>query len=413
MATLDLKPRSPSGGLAPRVVLLLDGKGLVVSAKRTPSKSGFDSISDYRGTSVHDFLHPDCASGCDLRKSWGDAWTRLQTEDFVEWELNDRFLDCLLRFNLTWPPSNRAGEGERRRRSALLTVRDITKYRTAHESLRRREEELVELVREQGLELASAQSRLKKGDKVGEADDKLLEEFDRKIRSLSHSVIMAQENERKRIASDLHDGSAQSLTMLKFGIEASIEKLTAENSDLDLHMLESIAEQTKRTVEEVRRISQNLAPTVLDDFGLQVAVEWLCEEVESRFPALQVECSLCTDAPFLEKKETTDPVSIALYRVAQEGLHNATKHAEASLIKVAIENLDGGIVLTISDDGVGFSLEEQIVTENGEPNVSLGLCGMRERVSTSGGLFEIDSEPGRGTTIRATWSRETLSLLTD
>ena len=117
---------------------------------------------------------------------------------------------------------------------------------------------------------------------------------------------MAQENERKRIASDLHDGIAQSLTMLKFGIETSIEKLSAENSDLDLQMLESIAEQTKRTVEEVRRISQNLAPTMLDDFGLQVAIEWLCDEVESCFPALQVESSLCTDALFLEKKETTD-----------------------------------------------------------------------------------------------------------
>jgi len=249
-------------------------------------------------------------------------------------------------------------------------------------------------------------------------DDKLLAEFDSKIRSLSHAVIMAQENERKRIASDLHDGIAQSLTMLKFGIEASIEKLTVENKGLDLHMLENIVDQTKRTVEEVRRISQNLTPTMLDDFGLQVAVEWLCEELESRFPDLQVECSLCANALSFdkaelspEKKEATNLVSIALYRGIPEGLQNATKHADGSLIRVAIETVDDGILLTIADDGMGFSLEDQEVPGGQGP--SLGLRGMRERVATSGGSFEIDSQPGRGTTIRAKWSRATLSLLTN
>jgi signal transduction histidine kinase len=255
LALRSLITKNPTEELAPRIVLLLDGDGFAVSAKckraetETEAEPGFHKFTDFRGISVHEFLHSDCAGDCGFEEMWNDARNQLQQRDFAEWELNDQILDRLLRFNLTRLPSPREGEIERRRRNALLTIRDITKYRKAHESLRQREEELMTLVRQQGLELASAQSRLEKDGKAHQDDQTLLAEFDEKIRSLGQSVIVAQENERKRIASDLHDGIAQSLMALKFSIEASIEALAAENKDLDLRTLENAADQIKGTVE--------------------------------------------------------------------------------------------------------------------------------------------------------------------
>jgi len=409
------KSPDPAEELAPRIVLLLDGDGFAVSAKckraETDVESDSDKFADFRGISVHEFLHSDCAGDCGFEEMWNDARNQLQRRDFAEWELNDQILDRLLRFNLTRLPSSRDGEIERRRRNALLTIRDITKYRKAHESLRQREEELMTLVRQQGLELASAQSRLEKDGKSQKEDQMLLAEFDEKIRMLSQSVILAQENERKRIASDLHDGIAQSLMALKFSIEASIETLAANNKDIDLRSFENAADQIKGTVEEVRRISRNLAPTMLDNFGLQVAVESLCEEIESHHAGLQVECCLCVDGLCIDEKNAPNLVSIAIYRIVQEGLNNAIKHAGASLIRVVIEKLDDGIELTISDNGVGFIPEDRKVWDG--DGQGLGLRSMRERVTATGGSFEIESPQDQGATIRATWSEENLALLAD
>lgn len=376
----------------------------MVSARHSLSHPGHEHDSDFRGASVHDFLHADCVGECGFDELWSKARSQLTREDFVEWELSDQVLRKLLRFNLTRPPRDREVEDERRQLHQLLTIRDITQYREAHESLRQREEDLVTLVRQQSIDLARAQSQ-------SDADPKLMAEFEEEIRRLSRRVIMAQEDERKRIATDLHDGIAQSLTMLKFSIESSIHKLHSENKDVDLAMLESAAEQIITTVEEVRRISWNLTPTMLEDWGLQAVIEWLCEEVESHYPNLNIECSLCLDGRCLGEREIPHLVSIAIYRIVQEGLNNATKHAGAKLIKVAVEELDDGIRLIVSDNGNGFEADDGAARGSDRPG--MGLNSMRERVEATGGLFDITSKPDKGTTIRAKWSESQLKLLVD
>jgi len=402
----NLNPESPNltENLAPRVVLLLDREGLVVSARHSVAHPGHEHDSDFRGASVHDFLHADCAGECGFDDLWSKARSQLKREYFVEWELSDQVLHKLLRFNLTRPPRDREAENERRQLHQLLTIRDITQYREAHESLRKREEDLVTLVRQQSIDLARAQDQ-------SDDDPKLMAEFEEKIRQLSRRVIVAQENERKRIATDLHDGIAQSLTMLKFSIESSIHKLHSENKGVDLAMLESAADQIKATVEEVRRISWNLTPTMLEDWGLQAAIEWLCEEMESHYPNLNIECSLCLDGRCLGEREIPHLVSIAIYRIVQEGLNNATKHAGAALIKVAVEELNDGIRLIVSDNGSGFEADDR--ASQGSDRPSMGLYSMRERVEATGGLIDIASEPDKGTTISAAWSESQLKLLVD
>ena len=411
LATLDADSRKPTEKLAPRIVLLLDSEGLVVSARNSRAHPDTTKASSFEGASVHDFLHTNCSGECGFTEMWIKARNQLQHDDFVEWELSDRVLQKLLRFNLTRPPSNRDEECERRQRNELLTIRDITQYRKAHESLRRREEELIELVRQQGIELVKVQRREEETAENSKDDSELLTEFEDKVRHLSRRVILAQEDERKRIATDLHDGIAQSLVMLKFSIEGSIEKLQSENKSAVLGMLRSAADQIKGTVEDIRRISWNLTPTMLDDWGLQAAIERLCEDIESHYADVKIECSLCLKGLCLEHKDTPHVVSIAIYRVVQESLNNAIKHAGASLIKVAVDELEDGVRLTVSDDGVGFQLEEE--SDQGAVMSGLGIGSMRDRIAATGGLFEIKSEQGHGTIIHATWSEQQLKLLVD
>jgi signal transduction histidine kinase len=237
-------------------------------------------------------------------------------------------------------------------------------------------------------------------DTVVKCNGDLAAECRNKIRLLSQSVIMAQENERMRIASDLHDGLAQNLAMLNFNVEASIDKLQSEHKDFDLTMLESVAIQVKSAVEEVRRISWNLAPTTLEDLGLQHSIEGLCREIELHHRDLQIDCSLGTDEQNLGVNEIPNLLAIALFRIVQEGLNNAIKHAEASLIKIVIEKVNG-VELIIADNGVGFNRENQ-EDWSGEGS-GLGFRSMRERVAATGGLLEIDSGHDQGTTIHATW----------
>jgi signal transduction histidine kinase len=248
-------------------------------------------------------------------------------------------------------------------------------------------------------------------DTVLKCDGVLAAQCRSEIRLLSQSVIMAQENERMRIASDLHDGLAQNLAMLKFNVEASIDKLQSDHTDLDLTMLENVANQVKAAVEEVRRISRNLTPTTLDDLGLQHSIEGLCREIELHHPDLQIDCSLCADEQNQGENEIPNLIVIALFRIVQEGLNNAIKHAQASLIKVAIEWTDDGIELNLLDNGVGFTREYQTVW--GGEGTGLGFRSMRERVSATGGSLEIESGQDQGTSIRATWSEQDLKSLAE
>ena len=248
-------------------------------------------------------------------------------------------------------------------------------------------------------------------DTVLECNGDLAAQCRKKIRLLGQSVIMAQESERMRIASDLHDGLAQNLAMLKFNVEASIDKLHTEHGDFDLTLLESIAGQVKSAVEEVRRISWNLSPTTLDDLGLRHSIEGLCREIELHYPDLQINCSLYADDPNLGENEIPRLAVIALFRIVQEGLNNVIKHAEASLIKLVVRKIDDGLELTLADNGVGLTRDYQELW-SGE-GAGLGFRSMRERVAATGGLLTIESERDQGTTIRATWSRQGLKSLAE
>lgn len=379
---------------APKIVLLLDEQSRVLNVNRSLAGTSFAFISEIERQRLHRQLHPNCDEKCRFHELWTQAWASLDTRQSIEWEINDTELERLLRLNLSKPPNAIAVERERRKQHALLIITDITKYRREHESLIEREQTLAKLLLAQGATLdSSANIAL---DARGDAGNRLVDDYLKQDRSFRRQLILAQENERKRIASDLHDGIAQTISVVKYNIEANVARLTVENPGLNVNMFDGAIEQLRAAVDEIRRVSSNLAPSTLEDFGVAMALEWLCKEFNSHHPQTLADCSLCID-----ECDTPDLVKIAIYRLVQEALNNVSKHASATRVDITLTATLDGVSLTVADDGIGID-ELKLIEPTGRSN--LGLRGMRERVEATGGVFDIESSPGEGFVIHAEWA---------
>jgi signal transduction histidine kinase len=215
-----------------------------------------------------------------------------------------------------------------------------------------------------------------------------LKERDAWREELLRKVISAQEDERKRLARELHDETSQTLSALAMKIETA---LAAWPSDASRDRLTEAKGLTVRTLEELHRLIFDLRPSVLDDLGLLSAIRWYAERhLEPR--GISVRCEFSGFGGRLMPELET-----ALFRVAQEAITNIAKHSGAETVLIQCLERDGRITIEIEDDGKGFapaSLPPPAARERG-----LGLMGMRERVELFGGTLELDSAPGSGTRI--------------
>jgi signal transduction histidine kinase len=333
---------------------------------------------------------------------WNKAWASLGERDSVEWELDDSKLSRLLRLNLSNSPAPMKLAEEHRQHHKLLTITDITKYRREYESLVEQQQALIRLLMAQGLSSGATADEL--FDESGDTGNRLMAGYVKTERSLSRQLVIAQEKERKRIASELHDGIAQTIGAVKYQLEDSILRLGQRYPDADLSVLDSTVDEIKNLVDEVRRISSNLSPSMLEDFGIHVALDWLCKDfmAQKRQPA--IDCAIRID-----EGNTPELVKIAIYRVTQEALNNIAKHASATQVDVTLESNDGGVELVIRDNGIGFNPDEAQRGYDGR--AGLGLKSMQERVEATGGTFSLVSKPEKGLQIRALWAPERLDII--
>lgn len=213
--------------------------------------------------------------------------------------------------------------------------------------------------------------------------DELRREREILRRQLLEKVIDTQEDERRRIARELHDSTSQNLTSLIVGLrimETHCTQCTAQTKATDLRQVAS------RTLDEVHDLSMRLRPRVLDDLGLAAALERLAHEWQARY-------KIPVDIVIQLNERLPGDVETALYRIAQEALTNIVRHASAKSASILIERRGGVVRAIVEDDGIGFNL----TTNYGERH--LGLLGMRERAELLNGTLTIESSPEHGTSI--------------
>ncbi len=215
-----------------------------------------------------------------------------------------------------------------------------------------------------------------------------LDRLDSYRRSVSAQILRAQEEERKRIARELHDETSQALTSLMIALEVATDRLP-EGADQATEQLRRAKGIVARTLEEVKRVTVELRPTVLDDLGLAPAIRWYVKHyVEPAGLAVSL------DIQGLEGRLEAE-LETAVFRVVQEALTNALRHAHASRVGVELLAENGTLRATIRDDGRGFDPARA----TGDGDRGLGLVGMRERASLVGGELAITSSPGAGTQV--------------
>jgi signal transduction histidine kinase len=212
----------------------------------------------------------------------------------------------------------------------------------------------------------------------------------RQLKALSGRVLEVQELERRRVAVELHDELGQSLTAIKINLQLSqrlkdqaLMELTQEN----IRIVEDALQQ-------VRRLATNLRPSMLDDLGLDAALQWIADQSANR-SGFTVNLHY---AP--TQSRLAADIETACFRIVQEALTNITRHAQATHVHIRLDREQDMVVLRVTDDGSGFNLDE--MRARAVAGDSIGVLGMQERATLVGGKLTIESSPGKGSTVQLT-----------
>ncbi|MGA7877618.1 MAG: cache domain-containing protein, partial [Desulfoferrobacter sp.] len=241
--------------------------------------------------------------------------------------------------------------------------------------LQRSQDELELRIQERTMELSSANEEL---------------------RQVPSRLISAQEEERKRLAAELHDSIGQTLAALKFGVETVLSRRNQGDMEEAMVVLEQFVPTLQRSIDETRSIYMGLRPKILEEMGLLATLDWFIREFRKLYPNPHIEPELN-----LDEADIPEDLKIVLFRIVQEALSNIAKHSKAEWVDLSLLRNGKSIELTISDDGVGMDLDYILQTSTAK---SLGLTGMKERAELTGGSFLIESIPGEGTAVRVIWA---------
>lgn len=224
--------------------------------------------------------------------------------------------------------------------------------------------------------------------------EKKLRGSEEKLRLLSRKTIESQENERKQVAKELHDSIGANLAAIKFALEEKLEYMD-KNSRPEVVSLEKIVANIKDTITEVRRISNHLMPSMIEDLGVVATIRAYCREQEDYYQNTRIITKL--DA---NEDNMSDLLKITIFRVIQEALNNAFKHGRADRINLSLVEAEDRIELDITDNGCGF--DEENIPSNPDSVSGLGIKGMIDRAEICNGICEISSEIDKGTQIKLT-----------
>jgi PAS domain S-box-containing protein len=275
------------------------------------------------------------------------------------------------------------GEGTQRRAQRFVGAhRDITQERKALEALKK-----------QSLELQQLNATLDRRVKERTIS---LQQANEKLQHLSARLLSAHEEERRKIAADVHDTLGSTLSAVKFKMEACLLEAAEQGLAAMAAPFGAVIPMVKECVDECRKIQTDLRPPLLDDLGLLITLSWLCRRFQEIYTGISVEQDIG-----VEEADIAEPLKIVLFRIAQEGLHNIAKHSNADHASLSLQKTADRLKLVLQDNGKGFAAGNELLVK--DRDTGLGLTSMQERVELSGGLFAIESAEGNGTIIRASW----------
>jgi len=214
----------------------------------------------------------------------------------------------------------------------------------------------------------------------------------KQLASLLDEIIVTQEDERRRIAQELHDDTAQTIAAIGMSLDVAVHALA--NSELKPTMLIDLRQKVNSLLDGIGRIIKDLRPSVLDDLGLESALRWMLDrQLMSRGLGYYLDAE-DMDNIILDKKS-----ELSVFRMIQEALSNVVKHSEATHVSLAVKKKGDEIIIEVIDNGVGFNLADVNRSVSSDDLKGFGLLGIRERVEQMGGEMEIVSSPGEGTGI--------------
>ena len=369
-------------------ILAIDKGGKVVSFNRKFAVM-WDMpeavISSETVEPVWEFILDKLDDPDEMLRKISELYTQSDIESYDELPINDGRI-----FDLYSHPQWIGGETVGR----VWSFRDITERRKwekalqeSEERLREHKEHLEELVAERTVKLENTNSQLR--DEIQERIliQNELKESREMLRSLSAYLESAREEERIRIARELHDELGQSLSMLRVELDSLEQQVPAECGTVVVERTQSMSDMVGETIQKTREICQKLRPSVLDDLGFAAALDWQMEEFEKR---TGIKCKLLVKS---EDVNLSKDSANALFRVFQEALTNVLRHSKATKVASVLEEKNGELWLKIQDNGEGIQK-----TTLSDPK-SLGLLGMNERIHFLKGTLKINSKPGEGTAV--------------
>jgi two-component system, NarL family, sensor kinase len=216
---------------------------------------------------------------------------------------------------------------------------------------------------------------------------------DVELRRLAYGLLRTQEAERLKVASELHDDVAPLVVMVKYMIEDAVSRLARGATDEASDVLNGATLRLRDVLAELRRISTDLRPRLLDDLGLGPTLQWYCRGFEEACPTLAVKCRIA-----VEERDIAEELKLEVFRIVQEALSNVAQHARATRVNVSLVRMGDELRLAIDDDGAGFD-----AARVAELSAGLGLHAIRKRVDATGGTLSLETAPHRGTRIAVAW----------
>lgn len=359
----------------PQLLCVLNDKSKVIRTNRTLEAWDLGNVRYINQVDIHDLLHPHCnTEECDFPVYWDRAWRRLLksgNSDFTHFAYGiDRDVTISLVLNRQYEKEvdNSA--------FSFAVIEDITTRKRLEMVQKDYNREL-----QQSIETKTNQ----------------LELANRELQHISGKLLAAQEEERRKIASELHDGIGQDLSVIKIGIETAINNFGETISGESRRQLNDIFEKAMRTIDDVRRISMDLRPSILDDLGIVATIEWFSREYSKTFPDINIVKKIIIQ----DESNIPSTLKVAVFRIIQESFNNISKHAKADIIKMSLTEDYQSLKLCIEDNGSGFDLDCKVGKGEG-----YGLRSMGERAKLTGGTLNIDTSVGNGTIIEAMWATE-------